>query len=72
MSPWWRQHMSYPRPCELRQRVDVLHDGLCKHCRREIVAEGVEVQAPSEVERAPHDPELEPLHDRPWIHRGGG
>ena len=71
MSPWWKHHRQRLHQCSRCHRIDRLHDGLCKQCRRATVADGSELSPRSEGDLPPHAPELEPMHDRPWVHRGG-
>ena len=74
MSPWWKRHPRHPQPCERCRRVEILHDGLCVHCRRDLNAEETPGGHPARVdpsdEVVPRSPPLEPAHDRPWTHKG--
>lgn len=72
MAPWWKHRKSELQPCERCEQVAVLHEGLCKHCRHETAVEKSKAEGRPAASKAHADPELEPAHDRPWVHRGGG
>ena len=76
MARWWKQHTKAPRACTRCQRNEHVHEGLCRKCRAEFLAEGTPKGEIGEVrvvdEKVPATPSLEPPHARPWVHRGGG
>jgi hypothetical protein len=76
MARWWKQHAKAPRVCARCQRNEDVHEGLCRKCRAELLAEETPKGEIREVrvgdEQVPEAPSLEPPHARPWVHRGGG
>jgi hypothetical protein len=76
MAPWWKRHHHRTRGCvRCEGNVDV-HERLCRRCRAELDVKqtsSIEVTEIRPVFRPmPERPSLEPPHDRPWVHRGGG
>lgn len=73
MSPWWRRHRGGPKVCTSCHGNEDVHDGLCRHCRRGLLAE--ETPHPATVaerpEPRPATETVPPAHTRPWVHRGG-
>ena len=72
MAPWWKHRSSELQPCEQCGETAVLHEGLCKHCRHGTRVGRPRAEHPPVGERTHAEPDLEPAHDRPWVHRGGG
>lgn len=75
MSPWWKgHHRTGVKVCRSCHGEEDVHDGLCRHCRRGLLAE--ETPRPTVIaeksEHVPPAPTVEPAHDRPWVHRQGG
>lgn len=75
MAPWWKHGSRPAKVCERCKGVEDVHRGLCRHCRGllltgETVGRGRQ-RGPREEGAVPAPPDVEPAHDRPWIHRGG-
>jgi hypothetical protein len=75
MAPWWKRHQ-HRYVCERCQGHDAVHEGLGRKCRVRLHSEEASDQAVTGTQvplrPMPASPNLEPLHDRPWVHRGGG
>ncbi len=75
MSPWWkRHHRTGVKVCRSCYGEEDVHDGLCRHCRRGLLAEETprRTVVAEKSEQVPAAPTLEPAHDRPGTHRLGG
>jgi hypothetical protein len=76
MSPWWKKKPRKVKTCTRCHADSDVHDGLCRNCRRELAAPGGARNEPMRTRPAgghvPPQPSLEPAHDRPWVHQGGG
>ena len=76
MAPWWRHRSREEKVCVRCKGVDDVHRGLCRHCRALLLTEetpgGAPASIPDHDDAVPSPPDIEPAHDRPWIHRGGG
>lgn len=57
--------MGVCRECGTTLRI---RRGLCRSCQRRMGKGDI----PMAEQKPPRAPELEPPHDRPWVHRGGG
>jgi len=76
MAPWWKwRHRSKESCSRCGSDCDVRHS-LCRACRSQVPTEETHCRRGTIAESAPeshyHQPSLEPPHDRPWVHRGGG
>jgi hypothetical protein len=76
MAPWWKRHHHQTEGCARCQGHDTVREGLCRKCRADLFADQTSGQAVTEIQipvpPMPGSPSLEPSHDRPWVHRGGG
>ena len=76
MAPWWKRRQRRIKVCTRCHGNEEVHEGLCRKCRTELLAEEVRdgeiVDRPPQDAHLPPTPSLEPAHDRPWVHRGGG
>jgi len=76
MSPWWKRHAGHRQICERCRGIEDVHRGLCRHCRAQLLVEespgGESVQVRPVSAPMPDAADIEPTHDRPWVHRGGG
>lgn len=69
MAPWWSKGRAERRPCERCGREDVLHEGLCRRCRRASHAHAPHAEGPPPDAPVPPSAQTEPSHDRPWRHQ---
>jgi len=76
MAPWWKRHAKRNTPCERCGSIEDVHRSFCRKCRAELSSQetrgGQGVRIPPVEGTKPPAPDLEPPHDRPWVHRGGG
>lgn len=80
MAPWWRGRSSGPKVCSSCGGTEDVRRGRCGNCRQAPPAgqataggdAGRPRNPPAPREPVPESPTIEPAHNRPWVHRGGG
>lgn len=56
--------------CKSCGATEHLHRGLCRGCRKRLQGDPSFLKEERDEPR-PREPEIEPPHDRPWVHQGG-